>query len=259
MASESTSLQQSQQPPPSSKVKFRCEEGIITFNNVVALLEQPNESFGIQQRLKKRPRPSPSYFHGGDKPMSFTQDEFISAISLPICKDDVPLPPNETYLIPPSGEVNADDTADKSLSKAYVQPVTQPTAPTDLKHTEVTVAIVDATKSLVASELAEEQVNQPSAAKAEKVLDQNVEEDVKDVGFVVMEEVTFEQIMDKVDSKTQGAQEIVESSYDTESEIKIIKSYQAATIFGLLFIYQSSSYDQEDQEEIDITPKDAKE
>ncbi|GKF20455.1 hypothetical protein Tco_0069093, partial [Tanacetum coccineum] len=39
----------------------------------------------------------------------------------------------EQSLIPPSGEVNADDTADKSLSRASVQPVTQPKAPTDLK------------------------------------------------------------------------------------------------------------------------------
>ncbi|GJV33588.1 hypothetical protein Tco_1393988 [Tanacetum coccineum] len=66
------------------------------------------------------------------------------------------------------------------------------------------------------------------------VLDQNVEEEVKDARFVAMEEVTFEQIMDEVDSKTQGAQENIESPYDTESEIKIIKSYQAATIFGSL-------------------------
>ncbi|GKE10678.1 hypothetical protein Tco_1414229 [Tanacetum coccineum] len=45
-----------------------------------------------------------------------------------------------------------------------------------------------------------------------------------------MEEVTFEQIMDEVDSKTQDAQENAESPYDTKSEIKIIKYYQAATI-----------------------------
>ncbi|GJU46691.1 hypothetical protein Tco_1203957 [Tanacetum coccineum] len=31
-----------------------------------------------------------------DKPLSFTQDEFIYAIGLPICKDVVPLPPKET-------------------------------------------------------------------------------------------------------------------------------------------------------------------
>ncbi|GKE53551.1 hypothetical protein Tco_1488707 [Tanacetum coccineum] len=42
MASKSTSLQQLL---PSSKLKFRCEKGIITFNNVVALLEHPNELY----------------------------------------------------------------------------------------------------------------------------------------------------------------------------------------------------------------------
>nr|GEW60935.1 hypothetical protein [Tanacetum cinerariifolium] len=101
-------------------------------------------------------------------------------------------------LIPPFEEVNANDTTDKSLSRAYVQPVTQPKAPTDLKttkkrispsskpkspykvrvillkkqvtetqHAEVIVATADTTKSLIASEWAEDQVNQPSAAKAE--------------------------------------------------------------------------------------------
>ncbi|GKD33749.1 hypothetical protein Tco_1249258 [Tanacetum coccineum] len=81
-----------------------------------------------------------------------------------------------------------------------------------------------------------------------QVLDQNVKEEVKNVGFVAMEEVTFEQIMDEYDAKTQGAQEKAESPYDTESEIKTIKtikSYQAATISGSLFIHQISSYDQD--------------
>nr|GEX16190.1 hypothetical protein [Tanacetum cinerariifolium] len=54
------------------------------------------KSFGIQQRLKKRSRPSPSHFHGVINPYRFTQDEFISAIGLPICKEFVPLPPKET-------------------------------------------------------------------------------------------------------------------------------------------------------------------
>ncbi|GKE08273.1 hypothetical protein Tco_1411824, partial [Tanacetum coccineum] len=38
----------------------------------------------------------------------------------------------------------------------------------ETQHAEVTVATADATKSLEASELAEEQRNQPSAAKAVK-------------------------------------------------------------------------------------------
>nr|GEZ80365.1 hypothetical protein [Tanacetum cinerariifolium] len=38
-----------------------------------------------------------------DKPLSFTQDEFVSAIDLPICKENVPIPPKET------GEKNKKD------------------------------------------------------------------------------------------------------------------------------------------------------
>ncbi|GKE90280.1 hypothetical protein Tco_1567755, partial [Tanacetum coccineum] len=90
-------------------------------------------------------------------------------------------------------------------------------------------------------------------------LDQKVKETVQESGLVAMEDVTFEHIMDEFDSKTQGAQENDESPYDTESEIKIIKSYQDATISSSLFIHQSSSYDQDDQDVIDITPKDADE
>ncbi|GJZ59361.1 hypothetical protein Tco_0615177 [Tanacetum coccineum] len=87
-----------------------------------------------------------------------------------------------------------------------------------------------------------------------KALDQNVEEEVKDAGFVAIEEVTFKQIIDEVDSNTHGAQENTASPYDTESEIKIIKSYQVATISGSLFIHRSSSYDQDkDAEEGDAS------
>nr|GEV95989.1 hypothetical protein [Tanacetum cinerariifolium] len=115
----------------------------------------------------------------------------------------------EQSLLPPSRKVNADDTSNKSLSRAFVQLVTQSKAITDLKtkknkippsskpmspykvrvipskkqvsktrYAEVTVAAADATKSLIASELAEEHENHPSTAKA-----------VKDDEFVVMEEV----------------------------------------------------------------------
>ncbi|GKC74533.1 retrovirus-related pol polyprotein from transposon TNT 1-94 [Tanacetum coccineum] len=359
MASESTSSQQSQQLLPSSKVNFRCKEGIIGFNNAIALCEHPNKlyrpmlsflsnccinkaltlqptamyveylkEFWYTTKVEEETKTITLSLSWCDKPLSFTQDEFRSAIGLPIYKDVVPLPLKETVraglvtlglfdkdkptlsstvlvnssplkmkyftpiwklfmqyiikclggmqgshdqmnlnqqtiaycliwgleiaivaiifsdlihklqngkkhrelnicytrflslifekllgenyisndltlpkqsLIPPVGEVNADDTDDKSLYRASVQPVTQPKAPTDLKtkkkrippsskpkspykvrvilpkkqvaetqHAEVTVATADATKSLVASELAEEQVNQPSAVEAEK-------------------------------------------------------------------------------------------
>ncbi|GKB89221.1 retrovirus-related pol polyprotein from transposon TNT 1-94 [Tanacetum coccineum] len=42
---ESSSFQQSHQLLPSSKVNFRCEEGIIAFSNAIALLEHLNELY----------------------------------------------------------------------------------------------------------------------------------------------------------------------------------------------------------------------
>nr|GEV56797.1 retrovirus-related Pol polyprotein from transposon TNT 1-94 [Tanacetum cinerariifolium] len=181
-----------------------------------------------------------------DKPLSFTQDEFISAIGLPICKYDVPLPPKETvrvglvtlglfdkdkptllstvlvnssplkmnndltlvepytitaasfqkllasevpltshmlkvaklskepeqFLLPLSGEVNVDDTTDKYLFRAFMQPVIQPKATTDLKTKKKKIPPSSKPKSpyksLIASKLAEEQGNQPSTAEAVK-------------------------------------------------------------------------------------------
>ncbi|GJX02604.1 retrovirus-related pol polyprotein from transposon TNT 1-94 [Tanacetum coccineum] len=169
----------------------------------------------------------------------------------------------ELVFDPSLWEVNADDTADKSPPRTTVQLVTQPKAPTDrmtkkrtippsskpkspfkfrvilpkkqvaeTQHAEVTMAIADATKSL-AFESAVEQGNQPSTTEAEKVLDQTGKED-KDVEFVSMEEVideqskeilTVEQLMDEIDKQNKVVQETPESPYDTESEIKIVKSY----------------------------------
>ncbi|GJT08721.1 hypothetical protein Tco_0843183 [Tanacetum coccineum] len=127
MDSESTSSQQSQKLPPSSKVNFKCEDGIISFNNAVALLEHLNEfyrpmlSFLSNCCISKALTLQPSVIYVEylkefwytakvdeatktitfslswcDKSLTFTQDKFISAIGLPICKDVVPLAPKET-------------------------------------------------------------------------------------------------------------------------------------------------------------------
>nr|GEX28249.1 retrovirus-related Pol polyprotein from transposon TNT 1-94 [Tanacetum cinerariifolium] len=165
----------------------------------------------------------------------------------------------EQSLLPPYREVNADDTTDKSLSRASVQPVIQSKATTDLKtkkkkippssipkspykvrvilpkkqvaqtqHAEVRVATTNATKSLKAFELAEEQGNQPLTAEAVKVLDQHVKEE-KDDEFVAIEKVdkeisleilTVEQLLDESDKLNKAVQEPLESPYDTKSEIK---------------------------------------
>ncbi|GKD71475.1 hypothetical protein Tco_1325565, partial [Tanacetum coccineum] len=155
----------------------------------------------------------------------------------------------EQSLIPPSGEVNADDTVDKFLSRASVQP-----------HAKVTVATADSTKSLVASELAGEQVNQPSTAEAEKVLDLIVDKRVKDAEFESTKDPTFKQIMDEYDQKAQASHEKDEIPYDTKSDINIIKSFPAAIVSGSLFIHQESQRSSSDEHDvIDITPKDVEE
>ncbi|GJY66316.1 hypothetical protein Tco_0468554, partial [Tanacetum coccineum] len=65
------------------------------------------------------------------------------------------------------------------------------------------------------------------------VLDQNVEEE-KDDEFMSMEEVakeqskeipTVEQLLDEVDKQNKAVQETPKSPYDTESKIKVVKSY----------------------------------
>ncbi|GKE60732.1 hypothetical protein Tco_1511099, partial [Tanacetum coccineum] len=173
-----------------------------------------------------------------DKPLSFTQNEFISAIGLPICKDTVPLPPKETvraglmtlglfdknkptlsfavlvnssplkmklgskalkweeeqgieYLLYklnflkslnslcslPSGEVNANDTADKSLSRPFMYPVIQSKATTDLKTKK---------KKILPS-------SKPKSSY--KLLDQSVKKE-KDAEFVAIDEGAKEQSLE---------------------------------------------------------------
>ncbi|GJY08947.1 retrovirus-related pol polyprotein from transposon TNT 1-94 [Tanacetum coccineum] len=137
--------------------------------------------------------------------------------------------PGQSFILS-SEKVNVDDDADKSLSKTTVQPITQPKAPTDLKpqkkrippsskpkssykirvilpkkqvtktqYAEETVVIADATQSREDSESVKDQINKPKTAEAEK-------------------------IMDEIDQKNKAAQEKPESPYDTELDIKIIKS-----------------------------------
>nr|GEU42427.1 copia protein [Tanacetum cinerariifolium] len=265
-----------------------------------------------------------------DKPISFIQDEFISAIGLPICKDVVPLPPKDTvraelttlglfnkdkptfsstvlvnssplkmkYFSPiwklfmkyivkcldlvhklPNGKKNKELNIcytrflslifEKLLGRNYasndltlVKPHTITTASFqrplayEVRLTshmiKVAKLFAEPEQSLIPpfGETKKKRIPPSSIPKSpSKVLDQHVKEKGKDAGFVVMEEITFEQIVDEVDLKTQGAQENTKSPYDIESEIKIIKSYQAATISGLLFIHQSSSFDQDKYDE----------
>ncbi|GJU58771.1 hypothetical protein Tco_1236537 [Tanacetum coccineum] len=94
MASESTSSQQTSQLSPSSKVNFRCKDDIIAFNNIVSLLEHSNDLY--RPMLDEATKTITFLLSSVEKPLTFTQDEFISAIGLPICSNAVPLPHKET-------------------------------------------------------------------------------------------------------------------------------------------------------------------
>ncbi|GJT03806.1 retrovirus-related pol polyprotein from transposon TNT 1-94 [Tanacetum coccineum] len=165
--------------------------------NVTSKLKDKHSQYLIQDLLKRtvedQTRTITFLLSWWDKPISFTQDEFVSAIDLPICKDASLLPSKEILraglatlvaklseepeqsLLPPSGEVNADDTADKSLYKASVQPVIQSKATTDLKTKKKKILPSSKPKSPHKSiedfELAKEQENQPSTTKAVKETD----------------------------------------------------------------------------------------
>ncbi|GKF07663.1 hypothetical protein Tco_0041887 [Tanacetum coccineum] len=95
-----------------------------------------------------------------------------TALTSHMCKVADLLPEPIQSLIPPFGEVNGDDTADKSLSETSVPPVTQPKAPTTKRprnkkilsstqpeHAEEFVVTTNETKSVDASESAKVQGN----------------------------------------------------------------------------------------------------
>ncbi|GKA09593.1 hypothetical protein Tco_0688924 [Tanacetum coccineum] len=180
-----------------------------------------------------------------DKPLSFDLDTFSSIIWLKCSDECVLVPPKETVkaglatlglvddehpslhpLISSTHlwEVNADDTADKSLSDTFVQLVTQPKALTTKRPRKKKIPSSTQLESLDASESAEVQGNQPETTDAKKVLDQNIMEE-KDARVQSLDEPILEQLIDKVYKQNKAAQEIPESPYDTESEIKYVKSF----------------------------------
>ena len=126
MAAESSSSEHTT-ITQSSKVNFKCREGVIALNNAVALLEHPNTLFTpmlsflsnccISKALTIRP--SAMYveylkefwysaevddttksvtFHLSwwNQPLTFSKKEFIEATGLPTVENPVPLPPKET-------------------------------------------------------------------------------------------------------------------------------------------------------------------
>ncbi|GJV95025.1 hypothetical protein Tco_1546602 [Tanacetum coccineum] len=164
----------------------------------------------------------------------------------------------EEYLILPSEEVNDEESADKSQSGTNVQPLSQPKAPTakkskkkkipsstqpkvsndsrevnppstttHLQATEELVVTAVPIQSLEASVTAEVQNNQLKAADATKFM--HVPEQIVKKEEVAEEQTleipSLEQLLEEVDNHNQADQTTSESPYDTESEIKVVKSF----------------------------------
>ncbi|GJT76859.1 retrovirus-related pol polyprotein from transposon TNT 1-94 [Tanacetum coccineum] len=123
-------------------------------------------------------------------------------------------------LIPPSREVNSDDSTDKSSSRTTMQPITLPKAPTDLKLRKKRILPSSKPKSsnLDASESVEEQGNQLKPTDAKKVQKLIDEEFVKEFGLESVRDIPLEEF-GGADAKLDTD----ESPYDTESEIKRVE------------------------------------
>ncbi|GKA90446.1 hypothetical protein Tco_0812316 [Tanacetum coccineum] len=177
------------------------------------------------------------------KPFNITTNTFKptwkneTALTSHMCKVADLSPEPIQSLIPPSEEVNADVTADKSSSGTFVPPVTQLKAPIAKRQRKKKMPSLTQPEVLKSSRIVKSSSTQATHLQpaeefvvivdATKVLDQNIMEE-EDAGVRSLEEPTFEQIMDEVDKQSKAAQEEPESPYDTESEIKIVKSFKSS-------------------------------
>ncbi|GJV06485.1 hypothetical protein Tco_1344141 [Tanacetum coccineum] len=145
-----------------------------------------------------------------DKLLTLKPYKITAATLKPSIKGEVPLtahlcnvagiiPQPLQNLNPSSKRVNADESADKSLSETSVY--------------------------LDAFESAEVQVNQPKDAASTEVLDQNVMEETEKADDDSRIIPTMEDLLNELDKRTKAAQSNIESIYDTESEILVVKSF----------------------------------
>nr|GEV28397.1 uncharacterized mitochondrial protein AtMg00810-like [Tanacetum cinerariifolium] len=167
------------------------------------------------------------------KPHHITSISFKStlendiALTAHVCKVAELSPDPIKTLLPSCGEVNANNTTDKKSSPSPQVVETQ--------LVEETMAIADATQSLRASKSADDQINQPQTTNAEKETFLNIRGTASNYSKTSLGESdevkgcprpNRESIMDEYDQKNKAAQEVLESPYDTDFEIKIIKRFQ---------------------------------
>ncbi|GJU09757.1 hypothetical protein Tco_1132153 [Tanacetum coccineum] len=96
------------------------------------------------------------------------------------------------------------------------------------------------------------------------VHEHNVKEEVKGAGLSYMGNVTFEQLMDEYDQKQSAIQEMHESPYDTESEIKVVKRFQPPqtndedqiTFLGPVYDEMDQLVEEPDDSDLHLMPDD---
>ncbi|GKD60531.1 hypothetical protein Tco_1298040 [Tanacetum coccineum] len=141
----------------------------------------------------------------------------------------------EKPLILPYEEVNVEGTDDKSSSRTDVQALK--TQAFESQPTEETKVTANATQSLEASKSAEEQDNQPQTDDTTKVTVFKYKGHCKQplsnfsrrawmLGLKLKAGATFEEIIDLYDQKNKADQEVLESPFNIESEILIMKRFQ---------------------------------
>ncbi|GJS69564.1 retrovirus-related pol polyprotein from transposon TNT 1-94 [Tanacetum coccineum] len=163
------------------------------------------------------------------------------------------------YLLHPSEDVNTDDTADKSSSRTTVQLITQSKAPTYKKTKRKRISPsskLEASKTIRESPPREQTTVTQSTeepvgtASTTRVYEPSSRQMIKETSLrqLMLKRQTpvwtklhsdsgvskpnqkTPKLMDEYEKKNSVDQEDLESPYDTESEIKFIKSYKVSTI-----------------------------
>nr|GEX19534.1 hypothetical protein [Tanacetum cinerariifolium] len=263
----------------------KCEDGIISFNNAVALLEDTNDLYYLMLSFLSKCcidialtiQPSAIYVEylrefwytlevdetaktitfllsSIEKPLTFTQDEFIFSISLPICRNAIHLPPKETvrtgiatlglfYKDKPSLSstdfINSSPLKIKYFSptwKIFMLYIVKCLAKEEESHTFfqtkvfIKVGVILPKKQVTKTQRAEETVAAAGASQSlgasESAEDQvnQIQKGAANGDPFLHYEFTFS--TNTFMQKNNVTQEKPKNPYDTELEIKIIKRFQ---------------------------------
>ncbi|GJR88721.1 hypothetical protein Tco_0212732 [Tanacetum coccineum] len=264
MASESTSSQQSSHLLPSSKVNFKCQEGIIAYNNAVALLEHSNVLYHpmlsflsnccISTALTRQPFANyvdylKEFWYTAKvdeatktitfslslvkNPLSFTQEEFISTTGLPVCENVVPTPPPKEAVRVGLATLGLVDKDNPSLS-SFVLVNSSPLKIKFKMGRSIWRQIFVIQAASFQTPLASEVSLTSHMLKVAKLFQQSKQSlilsfekvNVDDGADKSLSRIAVQPIMNEIDQKNKAALVTPESPFDTKSEIKIIKKFQ---------------------------------